>query len=169
MSGSRSFAWSDLPGLVCFALLGVVVLLQFLTRYVLNDSLAWTEEVARYLLIATAYAGSVTALRKGEHIFLELTYRLAPKVNVKPLAIIADAVVVLFHAALTVFAIQLSQVADRRMISVDLPKSLVYGFVAVMLGLSTIYAVVRLVRRSRQSSDEIFDDIESAAVGTETP
>ena len=78
--------WLDLPALVLFVALAAVVLLQFLSRYVLNDSVAWTEEIARYLLIGVAYAGSVAALRKGEHIFLEVIYRYAGLASVKPLA-----------------------------------------------------------------------------------
>ena len=74
--GSRTRVhWIDIPALLLFVVLAGVVLLQFVSRYILNDSVAWTEEIARYLLIAVAYAGSITALRKGEHIFLEVIYR----------------------------------------------------------------------------------------------
>ncbi len=163
----RRIEWVDLPALAMFVALGVIVLLQFLTRYVLNDSLAWTEEIARYLLIGVAYAGSITALRKGEHIFLELTYRLAPPANIKPLAIMADLIVVGFHIVLTVFAVQLTFAADRRMISVDLPKNIVYGFVALTLLASTVFAVRRLMIRAQQDGDEIIADIERAAAGEE--
>jgi hypothetical protein len=33
------------------------VFYQFFTRYVLNDSAAWTEEIARYLLMSTVFVG----------------------------------------------------------------------------------------------------------------
>lgn len=166
--GRNRIHWTDVPALVLFVALGIVVLMQFLTRYVLNDSLAWTEEIARYLLIGVAYAGSITALRKGEHIFLEVTYRLVSRPNIKPLALMADTVVVAFHSLLTVFAIRLAMVADRRMISVDLPKSIVYGFVAATLLIATLIAVRRLLTRLRQGTDEIIADIEQAASGEES-
>src|SRR5262245_9090285 len=46
-----------------FWLLAATVFYQFFTRYVLNDSAAWTEEIARYLLIAMVFVGTAAAVR----------------------------------------------------------------------------------------------------------
>ena len=74
------FKLIDLPGLIALWGLAIIVFLQFFTRYVLNDSLAWTEEIARYVLIIVAYFGAISVTRKGTHIFLEFFYRyLSPK------------------------------------------------------------------------------------------
>ena len=169
MNEQRQFRvhWLDIPALVLFVVLAGVVLLQFLSRYVLNDSVAWTEEIARYLLIGVAYAGSVGALRRGEHIFLEVIYRRVAHASVKPLVIMVDIVSVVFHAVLTFLALGLAVVADRRMISVDLPKSIVYGFVALTLLAATIVALRRLVTRVRQDGEEIRRELERSAAGEE--
>ncbi len=159
--------WLDVPALVLFVVLAAVVLLQFLSRYVLNDSVAWTEEIARYLLIGVAYAGSIGALRRGEHIFLEVIYRRVSLASVKPLAVLVDVVSVVFHAVLTLLAVGLTFQADRRMISVDLPKALVYGFVAITLLAATVVAVGRLVNRAKLNSEQILRDIEQSATGEE--
>lgn len=159
--------WIDIPALVLFVVLAAVVLLQFLSRYVLNDSVAWTEEIARYLLIGVAYAGSVIALRKGEHIFLEVIYRRVSLASVKPLAILVGLISVVFHAVLTLLAAGLALEADRRMISVDLPKSIVYGFVAITLLAATLIVFRQLVRRAGQDSEQIRREIEQSASGEE--
>ena len=161
----NSIGWIDYPALVLFVLLAAVVLLQFFSRYVLNDSVAWTEEIARYLLIGAAYAGSVSALRRGEHIFLEVVYRRVHQASVKPLAVLVDVIIVAFHAVLTLLAAGLAVSADRRMISIDLPKSLVYGFVAITLFAATIVATRRLIRRARQDGEQIRSEIEHSAAG----
>ena len=41
-------------------------------RYVLNNSLAWTEEVARYLLIWLAAVGSIVAMHRREHVAITI-------------------------------------------------------------------------------------------------
>ena len=46
-----------------FWLLGLCVFYQFFTRYVMNDSAAWTEEIARYLLMSTVFVGIAAAVR----------------------------------------------------------------------------------------------------------
>ncbi|MFC1796545.1 TRAP transporter small permease [Pseudomonadota bacterium] len=159
--------WIDIPALVMFVALGAVVFLQFISRYILNDSVAWTEEIARYLLIGVAYAGSVTALRQQEHILLDVIYRRVATASVKPLAILVGLISVVFHATLTLLATRLTFEADRRMISVDLPKSIVYGFVAITLLAATLIAIRQLIRRAGQDSEQIRREIEQSAAGEE--
>jgi hypothetical protein len=55
-----------------------VVFLQFFTRYVLNDSLTWTEEIAQYLLMVITFAGSAMAARRGTHITVEFLLNKLP-------------------------------------------------------------------------------------------
>jgi len=79
----RDFRWrghgpEDWAGLVLLWVLAVLVFTQFFSRYALNDSVAWTEEVARYLLIVVVFIGSAGAVRRGTHIRVEALEQALP-------------------------------------------------------------------------------------------
>src|SRR3954447_1871276 len=61
---------------VLFWALAIIVFLQFFTRYILNDSLSWTEEIARYGLMWLAFIGGAVVTRKKAHIAVELVSNL---------------------------------------------------------------------------------------------
>src|SRR3954464_14046680 len=72
----------DWASFAIFWVLAVVIFYQFFTRYALNDSASWTEEIARYLLIAVAFVGGAVNVRKNNHVQVDFFYRLLPpKVN----------------------------------------------------------------------------------------
>ncbi len=84
--------WDDAIVLVFFWALAVVVFLQFFTRYVLNDSFGWTEEIARYLLIGVTFSGAVMAVRKESQIAVEFLYRWVPRPVRRVMQIVVDVV-----------------------------------------------------------------------------
>ncbi|MHA6631082.1 TRAP transporter small permease [Pseudonocardia sichuanensis] len=53
---------------VLMALLVVVIFAQVFSRYVVGSSIAWTEELARYLLIYLTFIGSAVAVHEHAHL-----------------------------------------------------------------------------------------------------
>ncbi|WP_424988635.1 TRAP transporter small permease [Microbulbifer sp. S227A] len=154
------FGLTDLPGLIALWFLAAIVFLQFFTRYVLNDSLAWTEEIARYVLILVAFFGAISVTRKGTHIFLEFFYRyLSPRAG-KWLAVIMELVSVVFYGCLTWLAVELAQKTRTKMASVEIPKSLLYWGVVVALAAMTVFSIYWLVRKIRQSPEDVLRELE---------
>jgi TRAP-type C4-dicarboxylate transport system permease small subunit len=147
--------WIDAPGILVFWILAVVVFLQFFTRYVLNDSLAWTEEVARYLLILVCFLGSITATRRGSHIMLEFLMRVVPPVVAKGLTLLSQTITLGFFGAMTWIGIELTQKTRQKMISLPIPKAWIYTICVIALGIMTFYSALWLWRRLRQTPEEI--------------
>lgn len=158
------FKWLDIPGFIVFWGLAIIVFLQFFTRYALNDSLAWTEELARYVLIVVSFAGAVTVARKGTHIFLEFSYRYLPSRIGKAMSIAVEFVSGAFYFYMAWIGVQLAQSTKTKMISVDLPKSLVYWAVAISLALMALHSFYWLIHKIKQNPADILKDIEDHAL-----
>jgi TRAP-type C4-dicarboxylate transport system permease small subunit len=114
--------------LALFWLLGLTVFYQFFTRYALNDSAAWTEEIARYLLIATVFVGASIGVAKDHHIQVDLLYRYLPPKVARGLSLIVDVLRIAFFAAMSVYTWQMMEkMGSYKMTIIDLPMNLVYG------------------------------------------
>ena len=140
-----------LLGAVVFWLLALDVFYQFFTRYVLQDSAAWTEEIARYLLVATVFVGAAIGVAKNNHIQVDFLYRYLPHGAGRVLATAVDVLRVGFFGWMVVLMAQLmDKVGKQPMAVVDLPMNLVYGpclFGLAMMTLRSVWVLVRHWRR----------------------
>jgi TRAP-type C4-dicarboxylate transport system permease small subunit len=149
LSGTPLEAWVALG---FFWLLGGTVFYQFVTRYVLNDSAAWTEEIARYLLIATVFTGAVIGVVKNNHIQVDFFYRFMPHRLGRVMAVAVDVLRIAFFAAATVLTVMmmLKLGSNSRMTMVDLPMNWVYGVCLLGFAAMTVRSVqVALIHRRR--------------------
>ena len=138
----RDYAPEDSIVLVVFWILAGLVFAQFFSRYVLNSAIAWAEEIARYLLIGVGFLGSVIAVRKRSHIYVEVFYRLLPKWAGKTLSRVVDIITVAFFAVASTLSIRVIPIMSRqRMVSVDVPLSVVYWVVTVSFTIMTLRSV----------------------------
>jgi len=63
-----------ISGAICvtlFAFMFIVVLLSVFSRYIMLNPIQWTEELARFLMIALSFLAINIALRRGQHIAIE--------------------------------------------------------------------------------------------------
>jgi TRAP-type C4-dicarboxylate transport system permease small subunit len=145
------YAWEDWLTLGIFWLLALDIFYQFFTRYVLADSAAWTEEIARYLLIIVCFVGSSMGVRKNTQIHVEFLYRWLPVPVGRALSTAVDVVRVAFLAYATWLAIDLvPRMNNLKMTVVDFPMSYIYGMVALGFAMMTIRAVQVAIRHWRQ-------------------
>jgi TRAP-type C4-dicarboxylate transport system permease small subunit len=137
-----------------FWLLAANVFYQFFTRYVLNDSAAWTEEIARYLLIAMVFVGVSAVVRSGRHIHVDFLYRLLPRKAGRVLATAIDVIRIVFFGAVTVLTFQMMErMGNYRMTIIDLPMNLVYGVCMFGFACATLRSLqIAVVNRRRGAS-----------------
>jgi TRAP-type transport system small permease protein len=136
------YRFEDWVALAFFWLLAGVIFHQFFTRYALNDSAAWTEEIARYLLICTVFVGAVIGVRKNNHVQVDFFYRILPRRLMRVMSTLVD----LFRIAFLGYAawltwLLLGRIGSQRMSIVDWPIGLVYSVVLFGFVLMTLRSV----------------------------
>jgi len=116
-----------------FWTLAAVIFYQFFTRYALNDSASWTEEIARYLLICTVFVGAAVNVRKNSHIQVDFIYRYLPRSASRVLSTAVDVMRIAFlgYCVWLTWGL-MAKIGNLRMAIIDWPMGLVYG--VVMLG-----------------------------------
>ena len=149
LAGTTPEAWVALG---FFWLLAITVFYQFFTRYVLNDSAAWTEEIARYLLIGVVFVGASIGVAKNNHIQVDFFYRHLPNGVCRVMAVAVDLLRVLFFGTATVLTFQMMQkLGDYKMTIIDVPMNVVYG--VCMAGFAAMFVrsiwVMRIHLRRR--------------------
>jgi TRAP-type C4-dicarboxylate transport system permease small subunit len=113
--------------------LAFIVFLQFFTRYVLNDSLSWTEEIARYGLMWIVFIGGAMVTRRNTHIAVELLSNvMKPGPLRATLLAFVDLVKLAFLGLLAYLSVTIiDRMSIQRMTVFDLPMSYVYAGVGL--------------------------------------
>lgn len=60
-------------------LMTVIIMLQIVFRYVLNDSLIWTEEIAKTMMVWTAFLVAPWAYRRSANVGIEMFVEQLPQ------------------------------------------------------------------------------------------
>lgn len=116
--------------------------LQVFTRYVLNDPLSWTEEVARYLYVYIVFLGASAAISDRTHVGIDYFAKLLP---IGAQWLLSVAVNLLILGALALMTYWGWRAAMRQwnlpLVVLDIPYTWVYIVVpitAVLMSLRTI-------------------------------
>ena len=118
--------------LVLVAIFAVVVISVFF-RYVLNDSLIWAEEFARFGLVAITFAGTGMGFRRASHIRVDIADRLSPGVS-RAAALLALGISLAVVGYLGVQAIRIMPIlANSRSAAMEMPMSWLYAMVTAGL------------------------------------
>jgi TRAP-type transport system small permease protein len=144
---------------ILITLMVVIVFANVIGRYFLHASVAWSDEVARFMMIWMSLLGAVLAYAKNEHLGLDLVVQAVPKSVAKFINILGDllvmvAVFMIIKGGYNLVMQNLSWLSPGASIS--------YGFVytivpicGVILFLQTILKLVIDVKAVTKREDEL--------------
>lgn len=136
---------------VCVVLMCIMVTVIFVAtfgRYSKLFSIAWSEELARYCMIAIVYMGLMLASRNGSHFVVEVAPMIFPKKVMKVISVI----VFLFVDGFAVFLCKYGWNVSEKMLNqgklspmMKLPLGAVYLFIPVGVLLMAIFFTIHSV------------------------
>lgn len=133
----------------CVGLMVVVVTWQVISRYVLGDPGAWTEEVARILLIWVGLLGGVYVYREKAHLGLDLLHQKLGRAGRKRLDVFADICCGSFALAVLVLGggalVQLTWELGQTTASLGIPMAWVYTVLPISGVMIVYYSLVSLL------------------------
>lgn len=88
---------------ILMSIMAVVIFIQVIMRYIMHNSLSWSEEFARYCFIWLIYVGVAYGCKLMKHIKIDAALRLFPE-KVRPYIVILGELLVLTFAAYIVVA-----------------------------------------------------------------
>ena len=133
------FGFEDWVAFGLFWIMAAVVFYQVFTRYVMDDPAGWTEEIARYFLVAVVFVGAAMSVRKNNHIQVDYFYRLMPRVMARILSTLVDVVRCVFLGYATWLTwLLLQRIGSQPMAVVELPvgwvfSAMLFGFLLMFL------------------------------------
>lgn len=137
----RGYTVEDWICLAFFWAMAGLVFLQFFTRYVLNDSFGWTEELAVYCLIPVVFIGSAACVRRSRHIQVNLLYMWLPVRVGRVLATAVDGLVIAFFGYASWLLARYALAVDNEpMTTIDWNKSHVYWLAFAGMAAMTLRA-----------------------------
>ena len=151
------------------------VFLQFFTRYVLNNSFAWTEEIAIFCLVAVVFLGSIMCVRMSRHIHVDFLYRYLPAPPARILATFVDLVRIALFSYLALLVWRYAAIIhDERMTTIDFPKQPFFMMIFASFVLMAIRSVQVLIGNLRRGYSvlerpEAFEAPDPADAAPATP
>lgn len=140
--------------IVVFLLLGMSFLvgIQVIMRYVFQNSLSWSEELARYMFIWMVYVGISYGVKRNRHISIDVVHNLLPPKAAALLSMVADLIFLGFAALVVMNG---SNIVARVLLStqnspaLEIPMWMVYSAVPMGFGIVCLRLVQSFVYKTK--------------------
>lgn len=138
----RSWTVEDWAGVGLMVAMLTIMGLQVCLRYVFGTSLAWSEELSRYLLIYMVYLGAAVGVRNRSHIRIDIIDTILSTRLASALRRIVDILVLVYLVYVAFEAVQVARVSWQTP-SPALRVSMGWFILAITIGFGA--AALRLV------------------------
>lgn len=147
---------------IVFMIATAAVVFQIINRNILHVQAAWTEELARYLIIWVSLLAGAYAFRMREHIFVDaviskypLKIRFIVNIAADILTIIFSLVIMVFGAQIVMMQMSSGQVSA----ALKWPMALMYLSIPVGYALTIVEILARMVKEIKDKKSEEVNEV----------
>jgi TRAP-type C4-dicarboxylate transport system permease small subunit len=126
--------------IILTGILVITVLTGVFFRYIIRDSLSWTEELARYLMIWAALLAVSVGIKDKEHVGIQLLIKQFPPRITKLITFIVYIITIVFLGVLTFKGYQ---VADRAKSQLSLALNISMYWPLMSIPVSGVLAIIQ--------------------------
>lgn len=144
----------------------VIVGSNVFSRFVLNSSLGWADELSRFVFIWISFLGAVMAYGTDDHVGLNFVIAKIPSAKVQNFVnIISDILIMLVLAIITYYGYIVAVSATNVSPALYIPMTLVYavvpfsGFLMMIINLFKIKKHIKLFIEGKKEKYAIIDEI----------
>ncbi|MEP3436874.1 MAG: TRAP transporter small permease [Hoeflea sp.] len=137
-----------------FAGLFIVFVIQIFFRYVLNDPLSWTQEIAGVLYVWIVCVGSATIVKEREHVSFDLVYESVGSHKRRFLALLGTGfILIVLLLSLYGNYDYIAFTARQKTPTLRLPMTVVFSAFGVFMVLLIVNSAIRIFRLMRSDWD----------------
>jgi len=130
--------------MILLALMVVIVFANVVSRYYLHVSLAWSEEIARFMLVWLVFLGSFLAYIHDEHLGLDILVKLFPPTLRKLVAFFTNILVVFaLYAVMEGGYLMMMANFDWLSAAAEIPQGYIYAIIPICCGLMILQTILK--------------------------
>ena len=149
----------DFLAFLLLAIMVVNVTLAVIARYVLQNSLSWSEEFGRYMMVWCGFLGCSIAIRDDSHVGVSMVVDLCPPALRKFMIVLNKVVVAVFIIVVFVTSLKhLNTLSIQKSSALEIPMILPY--LSVTIGMALMF-----LENLRRIADVIKKPIEAPKKG----
>lgn len=134
----------------------IIVGTNVFSRYVLNNSLGWADELARFIFIWVSFLGAVLAYAHNEHIGLDFIIDKLPSEKIKlAFRLISDLGILLVLSFLAYYGWTVAIAATNVSPALYIPMKIIYMVIPVSAVLMVLINISKFIQHAAQLKNEL--------------
>lgn len=129
---------------ILLALMVIIVFANVVSRYYLHVSLAWSEEIARFMLVWLVFLGSFLAYINDEHLGLDILVKKFPPGLKKTVSFVTNLLVIFaLYAVMEGGYLMMVANFDWLSAAAEIPQGYVYAIIPICCGLMILQTILK--------------------------